>query len=321
MFATFLLGAQAQHRPGEAVALTVIVTALLALREPLHRHVRDVLSEQELRNGLIFAIAALVILPLLPDRTIDPFGLFNPFALWRIAVVMMGLSAAGHAAARMIGPRYGLAVVGFASGFVSSSATIASMAARAQAAPALTIAAASGAIASTLASLAYLAALVAAANIKLLVPLAAPLCSAAAATLVYAAILSRRGSRDPLQSAVEGEAFSFRAILIFALFLGLFSFLESFALGRFGAAGIFASAVVTGAVDVHAAATAIATVVTAGKASLASGHQAILLALTANMLVKMPLSFVTGTREFGVRVSAGLALLIVGLWSAVFAFP
>src|SRR5690242_20948617 len=69
MFATFLLGAQAQHSPGEALALAVVVTVLLAWREGLHHLARDVLSEQELRNGLIFAIAALVVSPLLPDRT------------------------------------------------------------------------------------------------------------------------------------------------------------------------------------------------------------------------------------------------------------
>jgi len=317
MFATFLLGVEAQHDPGQALALAVIVTVLLAWREPLHHLARDVLSEDELRNGLIFAIAALVVLPLLPDRTVDPFGLFNPFALWRVAVVMMGLGAAGHAATRIAGPRYGLAAAGFASGFVSSSATIASMGGRSRAAPEFAGPSAAGSVASTLGSLVYLTALVAAANPKLLLPLALPLGTAALVTLLYAVLLSRHAFSKPLQHPVASASFQFRTVLIFALFLGAFSLVENAAFAWFGSAGIFASAVITGAIDVHAAATAVATVVADGRADLLSGDRAILLALTANMLVKMPLSFAAGTRAFGIRVSVGLAMLVASLWGAV----
>jgi uncharacterized membrane protein (DUF4010 family) len=320
MFVTFLLGVEAQNNPGQALALAVIVTVLLAWREPLHRLARDVLSEEELHNGLLFAIAALVVLPLLPDRTVDPFGLFNPFALWRIAVVMMGLGAAGHAATRIAGPRYGLAVAGFASGFVSSSATIASMGGRSRAVPELAGPAAAGSVASTLGALSYLAALVAAANPRLLLPLALPLGTAAFVTLLYAVLLSRRAFSKPLQHPIEGASFQVRTVLIFALFLGVFSLVENAAFGWFGSAGVLASAIITGAIDVHAAATAVATVVTDGRADLSSGEWAILLALTANMLVKMPLSFAAGTRAFGVRVSLGLAMLVASLWAAVLAF-
>jgi uncharacterized membrane protein (DUF4010 family) len=318
MFTTFLLGVEAQHNPGQALALTVIVTVLLAWREPLHHLARDVLSEDELHNGLIFAIAALVVLPLLPDRTVDPFGLFNPFALWRVAVVMMGLGAAGHAATRIAGPRYGLVVAGFASGFVSSSATIASMGGRSHAAPDLAGPAAAGSVASTLGALIYLSALVAAANPKLLLPLALPLGTAAFVTLLYAVLLSRRAFSKSLQHPIVGAYFQIRTVLIFALFLGSFSLIENAAFGWFGSAGIFASAIITGAIDVHAAATAVATVVADGRADLSSGDRAILLALTANMLVKMPLSFAAGTRAFGMRVSLGLAMLVASLWGAVF---
>jgi uncharacterized membrane protein (DUF4010 family) len=320
MFATLLLGVEAQHNTAQALALAVIVTVLLAWREPLHHLARNVLSEDELHNGLIFAIAALVVLPLLPDRTVDPFGLFNPFALWRVAVVMMGLGAAGHAATRIAGPRYGLAVAGFASGFVSSSATIASMGGRSRAAPDLAGPAAAGSVTSTLGALIYLAALVAAANPKLLLPLALPLGTAVLVTLLYVALLSRRAFSKPLQHPIAGASFQIRTILIFALFLGVFSLVENAAFDWFGSAGIFASAIVTGAIDVHAAATAVATVVTDGRADLSSGDRAILLALTANMLVKMPLSFAVGTRPFGMRVSLGLAMLVASLWGAVFAF-
>jgi uncharacterized membrane protein (DUF4010 family) len=43
---------------------------------------------------------------------------------------MMGLQAVGYVASRLAGPRYGLPLAGLASGFVSSTATVASMGAR-----------------------------------------------------------------------------------------------------------------------------------------------------------------------------------------------
>src|SRR5262249_58917361 len=113
-----------------ALGAGVAVALLLAIRTTLHHFARDVLTEREFFDGLIFFIAAAVVLPLLPNRPIDPFGLFNPFALWRLMVVLMALSAAGYITLRLVGPRYGLAIAGFASGFVSSTACIAAMGGR-----------------------------------------------------------------------------------------------------------------------------------------------------------------------------------------------
>src|SRR5262249_40463800 len=127
LMAAFVLGVLAQTQPFLALGAGVTVTMLLAVRTTLHHFARDVLTERELVDGLIFFVPAVAVLPLLPNRPIDPFALFNPFALRRLAVVLMALSAAGYIALRLAGPRYGLAIAGFASGFVSSTACIAAM--------------------------------------------------------------------------------------------------------------------------------------------------------------------------------------------------
>ena len=75
---TVLLGALAVREPGLASGLAVGVVILLASRSGLHRFVRRVLTEQELHDALVFAAAALVILPLTPDRPIGPLGVLNP---------------------------------------------------------------------------------------------------------------------------------------------------------------------------------------------------------------------------------------------------
>jgi uncharacterized membrane protein (DUF4010 family) len=116
LVATFSLGVLAQTRPVVAFETGVVIAALLAFRVQLHTFVRKRISDQELLDALTFAVAAVVILPLLPNRAVDPFGLLNPFTLWRLAVVAMALSFLGYGAQRLLGGRNGLLVAGLAAG-------------------------------------------------------------------------------------------------------------------------------------------------------------------------------------------------------------
>ena len=77
--------------------------------------VRTQLSEHEIRDGLILATAALVIMPLV-DRFIGPFAAIN-----LRTVLMMTVDTAGHVAMRLVGTRYGLAITSIASGSASSA--------------------------------------------------------------------------------------------------------------------------------------------------------------------------------------------------------
>jgi hypothetical protein len=119
---TLVLGALAMGEPALASAVAVVVAILLAARISLHRFVRTVLMEQELHDALILAAAIVVVLPLIPNRYMGAFGALNPRTIWKIVVLMMLVSAAGYVAVRAIGPRLGLPLAGFASGFASSAA-------------------------------------------------------------------------------------------------------------------------------------------------------------------------------------------------------
>ena len=137
MLVVFLLGVLAMRMPQLAAALGAAVALLLAAKTRLHRFVREVLSEQELHDALLLAGCALVVLPLLPAGAVDPWGVLDLRRLWTLVVLVMAINAAGYVALRALGPRYGLAVAGFAGGFVSSTATIAGMGTRALQTPAL----------------------------------------------------------------------------------------------------------------------------------------------------------------------------------------
>jgi uncharacterized membrane protein (DUF4010 family) len=71
---TALLGGLSMQQPALAAGIAVIVAVLLAARSRLHSFVSSVLTDGELNDALIFAGATLVVLPLVPDRPMGPYG-------------------------------------------------------------------------------------------------------------------------------------------------------------------------------------------------------------------------------------------------------
>ena len=88
----FLLGAMAAAgEPELAVALGVVTSAVLAFKQPLHGAVQR-LDTQDVFAGLKLLIASFIVLPLLPDTTIDPWQAINPYKLWLLVVLISALS-------------------------------------------------------------------------------------------------------------------------------------------------------------------------------------------------------------------------------------
>ena len=92
---TFALGAYAVIGDMRvAAALAVVTTAILALREPLHGWVENI-TWPELRSALVLLAMTFVVLPVIPDDPIGPFGGVNPREVWLIAVMLAGISFLG----------------------------------------------------------------------------------------------------------------------------------------------------------------------------------------------------------------------------------
>jgi len=104
-----------------AVALGIITAALLALKKPLHEAVGRIRRE-ELLATLRLLFASFIVLQLLPDRTIDPWGALNPFKLWWLVILISALSMVGYVAVRIWGSARGTIITGLFGGLVSSTA-------------------------------------------------------------------------------------------------------------------------------------------------------------------------------------------------------
>lgn len=103
LFTTYLLGAMAPRLPELAAAIGVVMALLLALRSVLHGLVSKALSDREVLDLLLLAAAALVIWPLMPDRSIDRYGVINPQTLWELTLLVLMLNAIGYVALRRLG--------------------------------------------------------------------------------------------------------------------------------------------------------------------------------------------------------------------------
>jgi uncharacterized membrane protein (DUF4010 family) len=312
----FLLGALAQRDTALAAGVGVATAIVLAGREQIHTVVRETLSERELHDGLLFAACALIVLPLLPDRGFGPHGSLNPSIIWRLVVIVMAIQAAGYVSLRAIGPRYGLLVAGLLGGFVSSTATIGIMGARAAREPGQRRGATAAAVASSVATIILLAIVVGAASLKTLRELALPLTFAGLAAVGYALLFAVRASRVKDEEKFErGRAFNLRVAIVLAATVAIVLLVSSVLTAALGRAGLILGTATAGLADSQSAAISAATLSRDGQISASAAAFAVLAALSANTLSKAVVAAVFGKRRFAADVWPGLALILAGAWS------
>lgn len=312
---TVLLGGLAADQPALAAGAAVMLTIVLAARQPLHRFVGEVLSENELADLLILAGATLVILPLLPDRAMGPFRAINPHALWTVAILILAINAAGQVAIRWLGARAGVPLLGLASGFVSSSATIAAMGNWVRSAPAVLQAGTAAAVLSTVATFAQLAAVIGATDLPTLRLMAGPLVAAMAVALAAGGTLTIRSWRDaPATAPAIARPFGIAMALGFAAMLGLMLVILAALRAWLGTTGLLLAAALGGVLDVHGAAIAIASQAGSGAIGAGAARLALLVSWTTSTGAKVLFAAAAGPRAFGWRVIPAQLAIVLAAW-------
>ncbi|WP_157215262.1 MgtC/SapB family protein [Flavisphingomonas formosensis] len=238
-----------------ATIIAVVITLVLALRPQLHGWVER-LSEAEVNAIARFALIAMVILPLLPDRTYGPFDAWNPRQLWMVVVMVSGFSFAGYVASKRLGASRGTIATAGAGAMVSSTAVTAALATKLrnidESAPILIAGIATASTVMFLRVLVLVAVLTPFAfpTLALLVVPAA-LVSALAA-LWHLRIAMRRPARPTEEVAVRNPFDILPALTLMALVMVL-SLVLRWVLRKFGDAGLATVLALSGIVDVDSA--------------------------------------------------------------------
>lgn len=303
----------------EAVAVAGSVAVLLHWKAPLHEFA-DNLSEEDARAAVRLVLIALVILPALPNRTYGPYDVLNPFKIWLMVVLIVGISLVAYIAFKLLGDRVGTVLGGILGGLISSTATTVSYARNSRQAPQVSaLAALVIMIASTVVFLRVILEIAVVAP-GALADTAPPLVVMAAFMAVICVFAFYRVSSESGESSEQQPSTSLGAAVAFGLLYAGVLFAVAAAKEHFGHAGLYTVAFLSGLTDMDAITLSSAEMINSGRVTAETGWRLILVGALSNVLFKGAAVFALGTGElkariatlFGITLAGGVALFL--LW-------
>jgi len=314
---TYLLGgAVTLGHPGIAVMLAIATSALLTFKQPMHAAVRA-LGRDDIVAGLKLLAATFIVLPLVPNRALDPWGAFNPWTLWLLVLLISTLSLIGYVAVRVLGARRGFVLTGLFGGLASSTAVTLSFARRSREDAGLEDVLTIGILLAWAIMFLRVLIEVAVVNPALLGRIVPPMIAMFAASGAMLWWFHRHVSTAERAAASSGEAavvlktpFSLAAAIRFGLLFAAILFAVKLAQLYLPANWIYAVAALAGSTDVDAITLSLAQL-SAGELAPERAAMAILIAAWTNTALKCVLVMALGSRALGRRIAAA-ALAIIG---------
>jgi uncharacterized membrane protein (DUF4010 family) len=281
----FLLGAMTMLGHRElAIGLGVVTAAALAYKQPLHGRVAK-LGWDDVYAGVRLLVATFNILPLLPDRTVDPWEALNPYKLWLLVILISSLSLVGYIATRWLGAGRGTVLTGITGGLVSSTAVTLSFARRSRDEPTAGAALACGILLAWAVMFGRVLVMVLAVNASLIYPLLLPFAAMGVMTLLAAWLLYRRGGEAAgVQDVPLKNPFSLTAAVQFALVFAAVLLLVKLTQFYFPRDGVYIVAALAGLTDVDAITLSMAEYAKANSPTVAA--IAVVIAAISNTVVK-----------------------------------
>lgn len=312
---TYVLGAFAvlgnlQVAAGAGVA-TVI---LLAHKEILHEWLTRI-SWPELRSGLLLAAMTFMLLPLLPDRAVDPWNALNPHAIWLMTILIAAVSFGGYAAVKLAGPRTGLVLSALLGGMFASTAVTLSLARLAPNNPSHVRLLAGGIIAAGCVMLVRVLVVTALVNSQLSLAMAPVLLVAAAAMGIMAfAFVSARNDADVkgIQEFSLKNPFDIFEVLRFGALLAVVMLAVALARTQPGGSSVLAVAAVSGLADVDAITLSVARFGEVYPGAI----NAILAAVAVNTFAKGAYAWLAGGARLGLLTIGGSGLAMLAAMAA-----
>ena len=307
---TFMLGALAVLGDmAIAAGCGVAAAALLAAKAPLHGWVAR-LTWIELRAGLVLAAMTFILLPLLPNRPVDPLGVLNPYEIWLLTILIAVVSFLGYAAVKLAGPQKGIALAAAAGGLINSTAVSLTLARMALENPARVRLLSSSILLAGAVMFARVLFIVAVLNLPLAGLLLPGLIAAGLASAICSLWLMRTdGGQKGKDDLNLINPFRLVEVLRFGAILTAVIALSGAALRYLGSTGLLGVAAIAGLADVDAI--TISTARMDGGSPVPILILAIMIAVGANTAAKTIYAWVTGGRRIGIWVAAGSAIAIM----------
>lgn len=292
-FVVFSLGALCVvGDPASAAAGGVATAVVLAAREPLHGWLTRI-TWRELRSALLLLAMTVIVLPQLPDKTIDPWTSLNLREVWLFMILTASVSFGGYIAVKLVGPSLGVFVGGLMGSIVSSTAVTIAFAYRSRTENAPAVLAGGAAIGGAVSIVRVLI------IVAFVAPQLAPAITlpALAAALAFGLGAAATLLSQPSQKAGDvkvGNPFDVAPLLLFAGAYSAIALLNGWLMQHVGDGAMLLTSGISALFDVDVA------VLTAARAATANelAARAILLALAMNALARGAIATVAGAPAF-----------------------
>ncbi|MGH7960133.1 MAG: MgtC/SapB family protein [Opitutaceae bacterium] len=290
-----------------AVVVAATTMVLLGLKRPIHDWTRTI-TPQDIRATLQFVAITGVILPLVPNRDMGPFGGFNPFSTWLMVVLISGLGFAGYVAIRMVGSRAGILLTGILGGIASSTASALAFSRRSKEEPHASDHYALAVVAACTVMLPRVLIATSLINREFSATLLVPFALMAVPGVCYALWISlrRRPPHTDGEAPRLGNPLSLATAIKFAALYAVIAFLVKMVREQGWTEGMLPLSFVSGLTDMDAISLSIAREQGGEGATPGLATRAVVLAAVSNTLLKAGMA--TGLGSRGLKVRIGIVL-------------
>lgn len=294
------------------VALAVVaggtVSLLLHWKRPLHTLVQRI-GADDFRALVRLVLVGMVILPVLPDKAYGPYGVLNPFRIWLMVVLIVGISLCAYAAQRALGARTGTLLSGVLGGLISSTATAVGYARRSRETPAASSAAAVVIVLASAVVFGRVLFEIAVVAPGILRQVGAPL----GVMMLFVALLGGvlfvfarpAGGKNDVPAPSD-----LKAAIVFGLLYAVVLFGVAAAKEQFGDRGLYVVAALSGLTDMDAITLSTAQLIKSGDLEVSVGWRLILVGAMANLVFKAAAIAVLGHRRLLGRIAVLFALAL-----------
>jgi len=303
-----------------AFVMAGCVTVLLHWKDPMHAFVKR-LGESEVRSIIQLVLFALVILPVLPNRTYGPYDVFNPFHAWLMVVLIVGISVAGFLIYRLLGARTGTLLNGILGGIISSTASTVVYAQRSSKHPET---------GKTAALIIMIASTVVFFRVSFevlvvgpeVLPHLAPLLSAMVILMgaICVVLYLTAFEQDSIPVPTKNPS-NLKVAIVFGVLYVAVLFAVAAAREHFSDRGLYLVAALSGLTDMDAITLSTTNLIKSGKLTLDTGCRMILMSALSNILFKGCIAALLGSRALLKRISFAFAIPIAGGTALLFLWP
>ncbi|MCA9235762.1 MAG: MgtC/SapB family protein [Planctomycetales bacterium] len=305
---------------GPAIVVSGIVAVLLQWKDRLHGFVGR-MGEEDIRSVIRLALIGLVILPVLPNKAYGPYNVLNPYEIWRMVVLIVGISMAAYVVHKLVGPGVGAVVGGVLGGLISSTATTVSYARqtkstpRANAAAALVIV-----IASTIVNVRVLFE-IGVVSPQLFRSAALPIGAMLLLMLVECVVFMIPMRNSAADGTRHDDPTQLTAAIVFGVLYAAILFVVAAAKDLFGDGALYGIAAVSGLTDVDAITLSTAKLFNDGRVEADAAWRVILLATLSNLVFKTGAVAVLGSRKLLTYVTVLLGFALIGGATLLWLWP